>query len=248
MIYLKNFQVQVLVFTIRQHINFLIQKYFVISDNLPMRYERKYEFNIGYEKVIKAFLLSKRFKKGFPDRIVNSLYYDTFDKRLFFESINGLSNKFKIRVRFYNDINQLDTFEIKRKFSDLNNKDYPKFSESLLPLEFFNNDYFSKDLKLPSSFNKIYYPSVFVSYKRSYYLSYNKKMRITLDYFLDFYRARKDQKRIFIGPKRSFEKNVLEIKYEKNDQPNLNFVSTLSNELNLILSRSSKYCNAILMT
>ena len=213
-----------------------------------MRYERKYEFNKGYEKFIKAFLQSKKFKKIFPDRRVNSLYYDTFDKQIYFDSINGFSNKFKVRARFYDFNNNQYFYEIKKKYAELNKKDYLKFSKSLLPLKFFSNNYFSKDLRLPSNFQRIYLPSVFVSYQRKYFLSNNKKIRITLDYLVEFYKANTNYKYIFIGPKRVYEKNILEIKYQENQEPDFNFLSDLSNNFNLNLSRSSKYCNAVIMT
>tara|TARA_B100000242_G_scaffold293376_1_gene271295 strand:+ start:842 stop:1495 length:654 start_codon:yes stop_codon:yes gene_type:complete len=217
-----------------------------------MRYERKYEFNQGYEKVIRTFLKSKNFKKIFPDRRVNSLYYDTVDKQIYFDSINGLSNKFKVRVRFYNNNEnqnfEVGGFEIKRKYAELNKKDYLNSSESLLPLDFFSNEYFSKDLRFPSNFKNIYFPSVFISYQRNYFLSHNKEIRITLDYDLELYKANKNSNYIFIGPKRVYEKNILEIKYQENHQPDFNFLEDLSKNFNLNLSRSSKYCNAVLLT
>ena len=79
------------------------------------RVERKFSFGKSKENELYNFLLLNNFNKTFENRIVNSIYLDTcnFDNAL--DNINGVSNRKKLRMRWYNnDLNNL-SFETKKK-------------------------------------------------------------------------------------------------------------------------------------
>ena len=54
----------------------------------------------------------KQLKKLFPDRIVESIYFDTKDFQFFNLSEEGVTPRFKIRLRGYNN-QKLNNLEIK---------------------------------------------------------------------------------------------------------------------------------------
>ena len=47
----------------------------------------------------------------YPDRTVNSVYFDNKENLMYFQSIEGLVPRKKIRIRNYNDINILDQID-----------------------------------------------------------------------------------------------------------------------------------------
>ena len=208
-----------------------------------MRYERKYEFSSGYENLIKCFLLSKSFKEIYEIRTVNSLYYDDFKYSLYYESVNGISNREKIRARFYNCGKTNFNLERKIKVDDLNTKKIEKnYKKNLMPFIGLN---FNGNLKLPKKVGEIYFPKVFISYIRRYFLSPNKKVRITIDQKIDCHKVKLTSNFIKIWNKRQIKHGILEIKYEQKDNLNQNFTNQLTNHFNLILCRSSKYCQSV---
>ena len=78
-------------------------------NNLHQRQEIKFIFNL---KNFFNFKLKKRIKKIFPSRIVNSIYFDTYNFDFFHRSEEGLSLRKKIRVRYYNSYNENPALEI----------------------------------------------------------------------------------------------------------------------------------------
>jgi len=80
------------------------------KDSNVKRHEIKFVFTNKDEN---KFLKSYQLKKIFPDRIVESLYYDTNDFKFFHLSEEGVTPRIKIRIRGYNN-NILDNLEIKK--------------------------------------------------------------------------------------------------------------------------------------
>ena len=76
--------------------------FFSQNDKLVKRYEKKFEISNWKTTSLKGFLLSKGFHKNFPNRIVNSLYYEDEFLNCFSAAQNGENFRYKIRLRFYN--------------------------------------------------------------------------------------------------------------------------------------------------
>ena len=66
--------------------------------------------------------------KKHDNRTVNSVYFDTFDYKDYFENISGISVRQKVRLRWYDNDNQNLRFEVKKK----NNKVSEKIVYSIL--------------------------------------------------------------------------------------------------------------------
>lgn len=206
------------------------------------RYERKYLLKkINLNKFL-AELFKNNYYKIYKKRFINNIYYDTYNYDLLNHNIEGLSERKKIRVRWYGQTFGLSkkTIELKIKSEFLNTK--KTLSIGKFKFNSFNeikkfNDYVIDNLLVKKNFefyneiiNKI--PVILNRYQRSYYLSPDKNIRVTIDSDLNFYSP--------ITKIKSFEKNiVVEIKY-KNDQ---NFSNNFNN---LTLTRYSKYAQGLL--
>ena len=66
------------------------------------RFERKWIFNNNYFDIYNSLLKSKfYFNNSFPDRRVNSIYFDDFSNTSVKENLEGENDKTKIRIRWY---------------------------------------------------------------------------------------------------------------------------------------------------
>ena len=66
---------------------------FRIEKKLFIKKEQLIEF--------KKFLFKKNIKQIYKPRVVESIYFDNCDKKVYFDSLEGLSPRKKIRIRYY---------------------------------------------------------------------------------------------------------------------------------------------------
>lgn len=78
------------------------------------RIEKKFIYNEGDES-FKLFIINGMFKETFKSRKVNSIYFDTSVFTDVWDNINGFSNRKKIRIRWYDKINQSEVFIEEKK-------------------------------------------------------------------------------------------------------------------------------------
>ena len=185
-----------------------------------------------------------------PDRQVNNIYFDSLVHQSFCENIFGSSSKHKVRLRWYGDCRNPEnsSLEIKCKRNQLNWKLIYKIQEDLgkhgwnwrkiLPE-------IRKQLPLDAKKWLEMYPQPILinRYKRKYFVSRDKKVRITLDKDLSIY----DQSRK-PSPNYSLKSNfpnvmVLEIKFSSELRSHV--VRTYGN-IPLRGSRFSKYVSGFL--
>ena len=90
------------------------------------RLEKKFIYENGDESY-KFFLISGMFKKTFPERVVNSIYFDTDIYQDVWDNINGFGNRKKIRLRWYDNIKNSKVFiEEKKKINFVQIKKFKK--------------------------------------------------------------------------------------------------------------------------
>ena len=71
---------------------------------MSFRKELKFSLYSSEMKLMKSnFFLRKDFKKLFPEREVNSCYFDTYNFDLFRLSLDGIYPRKKVRLRWYNN-------------------------------------------------------------------------------------------------------------------------------------------------
>ncbi|MDE3269392.1 MAG: VTC domain-containing protein [Pseudomonadota bacterium] len=157
----------------------------------------EYKYSVPNEKLAYVESLLESFAGGtdpFPIGYVDSVYYDTVDRRCFYECLNGESAKRKFRIRGYADglYSQLHQKEkllsgvgkFKSKLIEVSLRDnYPPDWESLAPVD-ADDENFHKIRSLASQYGLLL-PSVRVRYQRRRYRTFD--FRMTLDTNIEIY-------------------------------------------------------------
>ena len=195
--------------------------------NIPQDNKKRHEIKFIINKKEKINFINKNhLNKIFPDRIVESIYFDTKDLQFFSLSEEGVTPRFKIRLRGYNN-EKLSNLEIKKT------KNYHR--EKIVLKNFqFNSFELHKTLK-SMGINNIVDQKIRVKYLRSYYELKNLG-RITMDENIEFFNPSKE----FRNPKK-INKIILEVKIQRKEIDK-NHVEKI---INLKESRFSKYCVGI---
>ena len=191
--------------------------------NNNKRYEIKFLIS-GKEK--NNFIVKNNLKCLFPDRIVESIYFDTNDFKFFNLSEEGITPRKKIRIRGYNN-NKLDNLEV-------------KITNNYFREKITFNDFNLDDFKLHSELkkigiNEIVEKKIRIKYLRSYFLLKGVG-RVTIDRNIEFFLPSLN----FHHSKKTNE-IVLEVKIQ-NDKFDKNDIEKIINFREI---RYSKYCNGI---
>jgi SPX domain protein involved in polyphosphate accumulation len=148
-----------------------------------MRYEIKYAVPLLDQHMIEQCITAHpaSFRKAFPDRVVNNIYFDSPDLQCYYQNINGDPIRTKLRYRWYGDQSAINSghIEIKRKEHQLG---YKEHLEVPLETQAFDHVKKIKDGGLPSSLQA----TLWNKYHRAYYLSMDGRYRITVDTDLSF--------------------------------------------------------------
>ena len=195
---------------------------------------QRIEFKIDIHKSKKSiffdFLKTNKVTKLYDDRTINSIYFDNDKFEIYHDSVEGLSPRKKIRLRFYGD-----------------KKEFNKQKELLLEKKYTNFTGRSKISKKVKDFNSqlnygildtkygICYPRTIVSYLRSYHIS--KDFRITMDTNINFQSYNSENP---IHNFVSIEDIIVEIKTN-----NTNRIDDLKKNFPFSEIRFSKYCKSI---
>ena len=195
--------------------------------NIPQDNQKRHEIKFIINKKEKINFINKNhLNKIFPDRIVESIYFDTKDLQFFSLSEEGVTPRFKIRLRGYNN-EKPSNLEIKKT------KNYHR--EKIILKNFqFNSFELHKTLK-SMGINHIVDQKIRVKYLRSYY-EFKDLGRITMDENIEFFNPSKE----FRNPKK-INKIILEVKIQRKEIDK-NHVEKI---INLKESRFSKYCVGI---
>ena len=153
------------------------------------RYERKSfitELSI-YEVENLVKLHPDIFSEIYYKRVINNIYFDSYNLINFRENVDGVTDRVKIRIRWYGNLFgyiEKPILEIKIKKGLLGKK----ISVPIKPFSFKNEINISDILKSIEYLEefllidlKSIKPSLVNRYARKYYQSSNKKFRITLD-------------------------------------------------------------------
>tara|TARA_Y100000590_G_C15639406_1_gene984343 strand:- start:187 stop:873 length:687 start_codon:yes stop_codon:yes gene_type:complete len=188
-------------------------------DNTKLRNERKFIFFESTQSVEKllSFIGAKEF---YSPRMVNSIYYDTYFHKNFHEAIDGIMRRNKVRVRWYGKVFNTEIHPQIENKSRINQHNYKitKKLKSFRSKSSFDLISFKKYIRGEKNskgeinfyLNNLY-PSLFVSYKRKYFVFGD--IRITLDADLKFINLAKTN---FFSKKNFLcinKKKIIELKY-----------------------------------
>jgi len=186
------------------------------------RYERKFvtsELTVSEIELLVRFHPAM-FSEIYKERFVNSLYLDSLDKRNYFDNVNGLQNRVKVRLRWYGDLFgeiTSPTLELKIKKDRWGRKEtYPLTPFSLnagFSLEELRSVFKSSDISesLKTDLLSLEW-TLQVRYKRKYYQSACHNYRITIDSDIAFCRPPLDKSYLLSRPANPMN-TVMELKY-----------------------------------
>lgn len=172
--------------------------HFILNQRSPAeyRYEIKFVFSRADRRAVAQKIKTNPalFSEIFFPRWVNNIYYDTPVLGAYYSTINGFSPRVKVRIRWYGNLfgNINPTLEFKLKRSNKNTK----VSFGLIPIEIASKmSLFQlkrgilENKSLPHEIKnimKLLRPTAITRFLRGYYLSEDKKFRITIDSKLGF--------------------------------------------------------------
>jgi len=191
---------------------------YVKNHSLEPRLERKYYISDYQGYILKSYitLASMGLKEIYYKRKINNIYFDTDDLAFYKDNLIGAKDRLKLRLRWYGEGKMKNpNLEIKMKEADLIYKLVTPFNHKL-------------DLPIKELIKRLK-PSVENSYYRRYFLTANKKLRLTVD------------TKIVFGKIKS-PKTVVELKYAVEDEP---LATNLISQFPLLLQKNSKYVDGM---
>ena len=213
------------------------------------RFERKWIYRSNNHLIIINSLIRSSFffNKQYPDRRVNSIYFDDDNYSSIKQNLDGVSEKKKIRVRWYGMQSKLvkPVLEIKSKrgletkkeafnISELNDLEYIDFKNLKLIKDVVNSKNKTKN---------IISPILTTNYDRQYFISNNGSVRATVDYNLKSTYLKNFSQLSII---KNFSSScILEIKYPTNLDK---YVRRNLKDITLRLSKNSKFINSAFET
>ena len=211
------------------------------------RYERKFYIDkIDHLNVINYIKTHPSlFTEIYSERKVNNIYFDTLNFKSFFENIDGIASRKKIRIRWYGDTffkSFSPVLEIKNKDGLVGFKNSFKLKTMIIDdnINFKYINSIIKNSNLPL-FMSNYYPKFINSYNRRYFQSFDKSYRITIDYDLKFFKLN-NLKNTFNNSRKLSNPVIVEIKYNNDLDNNINRITSL---FKFRLTKSSKFVSGI---
>ena len=207
------------------------------------RYELKFVLNELQLSHLLVLIKEFGFKKHFPKRNVNSIYFEDYNFSSVKDNISGISKRKKVRLRWYNKNNTPPFLEIKKRSGRVGKKvkfntpfkngDEVKKMTSKEISNVLNSKHFLDNKLLMDPNLK---PLLFVSYDRDYLVS-NQGIRLTIDKKIQFgsvsyFKSINSKKKFF------YNKNIVELKFPLELKQ---FLKKTFKKTELIPSRHSKY-------
>ncbi|WP_440655578.1 VTC domain-containing protein [Candidatus Pelagibacter sp. HIMB1509] len=212
-----------------------------------MRFERKFIIPYSKKNLLDYFLKNHplNIKTLFDSRIINNIYFDNINFKFFKDNIDGISDRIKIRARWYGQTFgriKNPKLEFKIKQNTLGEKKFYEMDDFFFDEK---NGIDEKNLikKIRSKNIKDYInvnfirPKILNVYNRKYFITNDQYFRITLDSFPRYYDLEK--KKNYLRSVNHFEKyHILEVKYNKEYDKYFQFFIKY---LPLRLDKNSKY-------
>jgi len=217
---------------------------------MPYRYEYKYALPMELLSEFQCFLKlhPELFREIYHPRDVNSIYLETEEFKKFNEHVEGTQHREKYRIRWYGNLTgrvEKPVLEVKVKHNQMNDKrrydlqpfelteDQP-WSVVEPALQSIATGQLDREIALAQR------PVTLVRYRRKYYLSCDRRSRITIDTNLQWYSAGIAGQRL--KKEGSPPHAVIELKYDHGDAEHGGRVSSL---IPPRYQRHSKYLSAV---
>ena len=219
----------------------------IFKDIERFRYERKYFVDELSKEKVEAILKCHPaiFSEIYSQRYVNNIYFDTINMRSYLDNKDGVSERVKVRIRWYGDLFrkiQAPVLELKIKHNmHVGKRSYPLKPFALdhdLSLDAVQEIFQESDLPdfLRVHLKKLSF-ALLNRYSRRYFLSADGHFRVTLDVGLESYEIAPFQN-TFLRKREDPNGTIIEFKYDQNQNE---MADRLTNVLPFRVSRSSKY-------
>lgn len=223
------------------------------SELKVLRTEKKYRLSI-----VEAELLFYKLAKvlegdpfhGNDAYMVRSLYFDTLKNDDYWEKMDGLSKRKKIRLRIYNPDGNVAKLEIKEKQGNTQLKRSLTIdrheAEALINGDYDvlkNNESSVADEFYQLMKTRLYRPVCIVEYQRKAFASFTNDIRITFDSCVSSNEGNFDifDKNMFTYSVMPLDSVILEVKY---NGFLLSYIKELINSCDCMEQSNSKYCMA----
>jgi len=214
------------------------------------RYERKFYIEKLTAGQIEILLKNHPaiFREIYLPRTVNNIYLDSVDLQNYFDNVNGVSQRVKVRIRWYgNLIGKIDKPSLEIKFKNnqhVGKRSYPLKSFKMgkeFSLDVIQTIFKESDLPEMLAHNLLDMQlSLCNSYRRKYFLSAHGNYRLTLDTDMHFYKLSTYWNEFM--PVFKDDSVILELKYTKASD---NFADDITNEFPFRVTRNSKYIEGL---
>lgn len=221
-----------------------------IESNL-FRFERKFfvEELTFHELEAMVRLHPALFREVYPWRWVNNLYLDSPELSSYFENVAGIADRMKVRIRWYGDLRQAverPVLELKIKRGLTGTKlAFPL--DSLVSIPGVNRRILRRCFarsEMPPDIRELLKglePALLNRYRRKYYESSDRKVRLTLDWERGF--SKFDPLGVpFLQKWPLGESTIVELKYDPDADER---AAAISNEFPFRLTKSSKYVQGL---
>lgn len=189
------------------------------------------------------------FRPIYHPRYINNIYFDTPGYNFYYDNHHGTSERKKVRIRWYS--NQLK--DVKNPYLEFKQKNGLVGSKKVYPLSSFSLNknidirmimrQIEKD-KLPEEIrNQLsrLEPKITNRYRRQYFLSADKKFRLTVDSSVSYYAV--TGRRSVLRPCYNYNRTIiLELKYDVEDDLT---AGEITRHLPFRIDKNSKYVNGI---
>lgn len=218
---------------------------------LVFRKERKYAISDVGINIVENLVQSHpvMFSKPFPHRYVNNIYFDTSNFQSYGDNVIGAMQRKKFRIRWYGDQFGL----IEKPVLEIKIKEGLAGDKKNFPLGPFTLDqgFSEKDIRLLIDQSEIplliketlrhLVPTLLNQYHRRYFLSADRKFRLTLDSKLTYTRIAKYQN-YFMRRITDNRKVIMELKYDVEYDTEFSRISTF---FPFRMTKNSKYVDGI---
>ncbi len=213
------------------------------AEGWTVRMERKQIVPFSETTRVQARIkrLPLAFRTAYPERIVTSLYFDTLDKRFLHEAIDGIGEREKIRIRFYGDLYpSRAALEIKRREGTSMRKgvfgpfDVPSGEDNAIVSRLLEGVG-----QLDQGRLKTLRPVLMNRYQRRYYESADRRLRVTVDENIRYFRISPQSVSEAALPE---QPAVIEVKYAPEYEE---LASRVTNALPYRLAKHSKYVRGL---
>ncbi|MFQ5638051.1 MAG: VTC domain-containing protein [bacterium] len=225
--------------------------FYTPNDSDDYRYERKFVVSELTKPQIESLirLHPAAFSEIYYERFVNNIYFDSCTMQNYFANIDGLQNRTKCRIRWYDDLFgfiEKPVLELKIKDGLLGRKESFRLRPFTLDEQFHQDvirEVFQKT-DMPAALKAdllCFQPVLLNRYSRRYFQSVDGNYRMTIDTQMAYYRI-DPYENTFLQKHKDDDFIIVEMKYNYDRE---RFAQKISAFFPYRMTKSSKYVNGI---